>query len=269
MHGQQFLLDFKPGAGTLIGMQAVARAAPDGYTMLFVTASYPLTPVLLAGVSDFNPIKSLSPVSLMSKRSAMLLVHPSLPVKNMKEYVEYASANPDKINFGLAGINGTHHLTAVWLNSLTNTKTTFVGYKGSGPLVPDILKGRVHITLMSVSTGLPHIKSGKLRSLGIASMERSPLVPDMPTIAEQGLPEFEYGTWLGLLAPAETPSPLINKISSDWGKVAKSPDVVARLAKDAVTAVGSTPEVLARLIDSEEKRWKNLIQKTGFKFEKE
>ena len=266
--GRQFVLDFKPGAGSLLAAQYVAKVPGDGHTLMVVAAVFPLLS-LVHKDPGFDPVKSFAAVSQMSKRSSLIVISNSLPVNNVREYIAYARANPRKVNFGNSGLGGTQHLNGVWMNSLMGIETTFIGYKGIGAMMPDILAGRVHVGIMSIAAGLPLVKSGKLRTLGYAGKERFAGIPDIPTIAEQGVPEFEYLSWLGVVAPVSTPAPLVSRISAELAKAAKSPDVLERLAREANTVVASTPEEFQRQINSEVERWRALVQKTGFKFEDE
>ena len=263
--GQQFLVDFKPGGGTTIGQIMAARAAPDGYTLLLMSAAYPLVPQTYTDL-PVDLIKSLAPISLMSKRSALLLVHPGVPAKNMAEFVAYAKANPEALNFATAGPGGLQHLTGLWLSNVTGTKMTYIHYKGTGSLMPDMIAGRSHVTPTTFSTGLPLVKSGKLRSLGVASLARNAQVQDMPTVAEQGYPGWEYTTWLGVLAPVLTPAAIINKLSSELNRVVRSPDIVQRLSAET-QLIGSTPEEFRKHIALEHDRWRKLIQDNKLKFE--
>ena len=263
--GQQFLVDFKPGGGTTIGQIMAARAAPDGYTLLLMSAAYPLVPQTYTDL-PVDLIKSLAPISLMSKRSALLLVHPAVPAKNMAEFVVYAKANPDTLNFATAGPGGLQHLTGLWLSNVTGTKMTYIHYKGTGSLMPDMIAGRAHVTPTTFSTGLPLVKSGKLRPLGVASLMRNAQVPDLPTIAEQGYPGWEYTTWLGVLAPVQTPAAIINKLSGELNRAIKSPDIVQRLSAET-QLIGSTPDEFRKHIALEYERWRKLIQDNKLKFE--
>ncbi len=263
--GRQFIMDFKPGAAMTIGMTHAARAAPDGYTLLFVSANYPLVP-LVAKDLPYDPVKAFAPVSLLSKRSALMVVHPSLPVKNVKEYIALAKARPGEINFATGGPGGIQHLTGAWLNSITRTKTTFIHYKASGAMIPDLLAGRSHISPMSFPLGLPLVKSGKMRALGVASLERSLLLPELPTFAEQGVPDFEYSTWLGVLAPAQTPVAIINKLSAELIKITKSPEVAQRLG-DETRLIGSTPEQFRKHVAVETERWRKVVQEAQIRFD--
>jgi tripartite-type tricarboxylate transporter receptor subunit TctC len=264
--GKSFVLDFKPGAGSVFGSNLVAKAAPDGYTILMTTASIAVSPALVKDL-PYDPAKDFASVSLMSKRATLLLMHPSNPFKTFPEYLAYAKANPGKINFGTSGAGGIIHLSGAWLSSLTNTQVTFVHYKGSGQMYTDLLAGRVHVTPVTFTTGLPYIRSGKLVPLVVTSAERSKLL-DMPTVAEQGVPGYEYPSWFGVLAPAGTPAPIVNRLSAELAKIARSPEVVKKLAEaDGSFMVGSTPEQFRQMIVTETARWKKLVQDTGIKLE--
>ena len=264
--GRQFVLDFKPGSGNMIAAQYVAKAAGDGHTLMVVNATFPLLPVIHKD-APFDPIKSFTAVSQMSKRSTLFVMSNSAPFSNVREYVAYAKANPGKVNFALSGLGGTQHLHAVWMHSLMGIETTYIGYKGVGAILPDLVAGRVDVGIASIAAAMGQVKAGKMRILGYGAKERSAAVPDIATIAEQGVPEFEYLSWLGVLAPAATPGPLVNRINAELVKVARLPDVVERLAKEANTVVASTPQEFQRQINSEVDRWRALVQKTGFKFE--
>ena len=263
---QQFLIDFKPGGGTTIGMTAATRSAPDGHTLFAISATFPMAQMLYKDLG-YDPLKAFTPLSLMTKRSTMLVVSPSLPVKNMKEYIAYAKANPDKVNFASIGAGGMQHLTGVWMGVLTGTDITFIHYKGTGTFTTDLISGRVQVSLVNFPAGLPLVKSGKLRVIGITTQERSPLLPDVPTVAEQGVPGFEYQSWLGIVTAAGTPAPIVNKLGAELGKVARSPDVVEKVTAAGGVSVGNTPEEFRQYINTNAERWKKLVQDTGIKLE--
>jgi len=266
MLGQQFVLEFKPGAATTVGLGYVARQKPDGHTLAFVNATYPLLPLIFQDLS-FDAIRSFEQVSLLSKRGAFLVVANSLPVKSIQEYIAFARARPGEINFGTSGNGSALHLMGLWLASATGTKLTFIPYKSAGAAYPDLLAGRVHMMPLSVSSGYASmVKPGKVRVIGTANLQRSPVMPDMPTVAEQGVPEYEYPSWLGLMAPAKTPASIVNKLQAEIAKMARMPEVQHKLGEDTMM-VGSTPVQFRLMVMSETERWRKLVQDNNIRFD--
>jgi tripartite-type tricarboxylate transporter receptor subunit TctC len=263
--GQPFVLDFKPGGSMTVGMNYAVRQKPDGYTLLFVSASYSVLPLRFKNL-PYDPIKNFEQVSLLSKRSAIIAVAPSLPVSNVKEFVEYARANPTKLNFATAGNGSIQHLTGLWLQSATQTKLTFVHYKAAGASYPDLMAGRAHATPMTFQTSLPLVKSGKVKAIGVASLQRNALLPDLPTFHEQGVPDFEYSTWLGLLAPEKTPPAIINKLQAELAKIIKHPDVTDKLGQETAL-MATTPAEFRRHVAAETARWVRLIKEFDISFD--
>ncbi len=263
--GQSFVLDFKPGGSMTVGMNHAVRQKPDGYTLLFVSASYSVLPLRFKNL-PYDPIKSFEQVSLLSKRSAIIAVAPSLAVSNVKELVEYARAHPTKLNFATAGNGSIQHLTGLWLQSATNTKFTFVHYKAAGASYPDLMAGRAHATPMTFQTSMPLVKAGKVKPIGVASLQRNALLPDLPTFHEQGVPDFEYSTWMGLLAPEKTPPAIINKLQAELAKIIKHPDVAERLGQETAL-MATTPAEFRRHVAAETARWVKLIQDFDISFD--
>ena len=264
--GQQFLMDFKPGGATTVGLAYTARQKPDGYTLAYVNATYSLLPLLFKDLT-FDPLKSFEQISLLSKRGAFIVVANTLPVRNIQEYTAYAKANPGKINFGTSGNGSTLHLMGLWLASATNTQLNFIPYKASGAAYPDLMAGRVHMMPVSVSSGYSSmVKPGKIRVIGVANLQRSALMPDMPTVSEQGIPDYEYPSWLGILAPAKTPPAVLTKLHGEIVKMMKVPEIQQKLGEDT-QLVGSTPEQFHRLVTTETERWRKLVQDNNIKFD--
>jgi tripartite-type tricarboxylate transporter receptor subunit TctC len=263
--GQQFVLDFRPGAGNRIATQFVMKAPPDGYTLMYTASTHSVIPLMHSDL-PYDLYKVLAPVSLLSKRYALMVVHPSVPVKNLAEYTAYAKANPGKLNLATAGAGGAQHLTGVWLNVLTGTQATMVHYKGTGAVMPDLLAGRSHVYFSTLLTAIPHLKSGKLRAIAQASLERNPGFPDLPTMVEGGLPGFEYSSWLGMLAPGQTPVAIRNRIAAEINRIVKAPDMVARMGTD-LQLIGSTPAEFERYYLQEHERWKKLVKEANIRFE--
>ena len=260
--GQQFLLDYKPGAAGVIGANYVAKAKPDGYTVLITSASFTILPAFQS--QPFDVEKDFAPITLISQRTSVLVASPTFPPKNIKEYVAYARANPGKINFGWVGPSV---VTGAWLHSATGTKATFVPYKGTAPVMTDVMEGRLDVSSATMTIALPLIKSGKIRPLAILEDRRSPLLPDLPTVKEQGITEFNYQAWLGYLAPAGTPPANVSKLSQAFARTVKSPEIASILEAEGNRPVGSTPEEFRQLIASETARWRALAKETGFKLE--
>ena len=264
--GQPILIDYKPGAGTTIAGAYVAKSAPDGYTMMFITSGFTAVPALYKDLT-FEPTRDFAPVSMMSEKPLVLMVTQSFPAKNFMEYIAYARANPGKINYGHVGVGSTAHLAGSWMHSATNTTITQVPYKGMPPLLSDMLAGRMDATVALISNSGPLVKAGKMRLIATLGDKRSRLLPDVPTIAEQGIPEYNYTTWSGFLAPAGTPAATVNKISEGFAKVARERDVAATLEGDGAVAVGSTPGEFRQVFVSSAERLRKLIQDNGIKAE--
>ena len=259
---QPFVLDFKPGAGGTLAGAYVAKAQPDGSTLLAVTAGFTSYPALYKNLS-FDVIKDFAPVSMMSQRTSVLLAYPGFPVKNFVEYVAYARANPDKINHGTTGKGGIIHLTGAWMHNATHTKVTFVHYKGAAQEMGDLMAGRLDVASTTMLAAMPLLKSGKVRALAVLNDKRSSLLPDIPTIAEQGIPEYNYSSWFGIVAPGETPSAVVNRLNEGLVKVARMPDIIARFAQDGSSMAGNTPQQFRLVIAAESERWRKLVQDTG------
>ena len=257
---QQFLFDFKPGGASTIGMAHVARQPADGYTLLLVSASYSLIPLRTLEL-PFDKVNAFAPISLVSKRWGVILVHPSMP-STAAEFTAYAKANPGKVNLATNGVGSQQHLTGAWMEDLLGIKLTFVHYKSAAQVIPDLLAGRVQVNPITLSSALPHLRSGKLKTLGMANHVRNPAFPDMPTLVEQGWKDFEYSSWQGLVAPAKTPPAIINLLSAEMAKAVKSPEVVKRLASET-QLIGSTPEEFARHVVTETERWRKMTRESG------
>ena len=264
--GQSFVTDYKPGAGTTLGANYVAKAAPDGYTLLALTGSFMASAALYPSL-PFDPIKDLAPVALMSKDTGVIAAHPGLPYRSIPEYVAYAKANPDAINVATTGSGGGPHLSAAWFHGLTKTKVTFVHYKGAAAALPDLLTGRVHVMFVALQNIQGELKAGKLKAIGLSSGQRSALLPGVKTAAEQGVVGFDYANIFGISAPGAVPAPIIDRLAVELAKVAKSPDVLKILEGDGKLAIGSTPGQFRQLIASEIAVFKKIIQENGIKLE--
>ena len=264
--GQPFLMDFKPGAGGTVGSAFVAKARPDGHTLLMVSGTFSTFSAVYKDLS-FDPLRDFAPISLMSQRTSVFLVNAAFPATSFAEYIAYALANPGKINFASPGAGSVTHLAGAWIHTATKSKVTFVHYKGASALTLDLVTGRVHAAPLGLLSVMPLIKSGKLRVLAVMKRQRSPLLPGVPTIAEKDIPGYEYSAWLGFSAPAGTPTPVISKLSENFAKVAKAPDVISAMEAEGSVMVGSSPAQFRQHIQHETERWQRVIQQADIKLE--
>ena len=228
-----------------------------GPTLTFSQLSYPNLP--------YDPFKDIAPVSLMSRRPSIVLVHPSLPVKSVAELIAYAKANPGKLNIGTAGAGSFAELGWQWFNSITGIKATIVNYKGGAPTSAALMAGEVHVALGGLSQMTPHIKAGKVRLIGVTTAERSKVIPDVPTMAEQGAPGFSYEQWIGMGVPAATPPAIVNRLYTELARAAKSPEIFAKLQDDGTIIVASTPQEFRERLANESARWRKVAQISGAK----
>lgn len=263
MIGQPVVVDYKPGAGTSIGAAYVAKAKPDGYTLLSNSSAFAVFPAFYKDLK-FDPLKDLVPITMMSSLVSVVMVPPSSSIKSFSEYLAYTRANPGKLSYGTAGVGDVSHLSMVWMHSMAGAKVTFVPYKGNAPMMVDLLAGRVDAGSASLVQALPHIRSGKLRALAVRGANRVKPLPDVPAINEHpGMKEYVSVNWLGFFAPAGTPAPVIDKLSSALIAVSRLPDVVAELESQASTPVGNTPAEFKTLVTEEIARWKKLVAEMG------
>jgi tripartite-type tricarboxylate transporter receptor subunit TctC len=263
--GQQIVIDNRAGGGVagLAVQSMVAHANPDGYTMLAIVPNFTFTPALVKNMPT-RP-EDFAPVTLMSRDPYVLSIHPGLPAKSVKEFIALAKTRSDTMNMGSGNVgSGTHLVSMFFLNEAgLRSNVTYVPYKGSGIAFTDLMAGRLQAGISSIVSAGPHVKAGRLRALGLTSQQRSAEWPELPTIAEQGLPGFEATAWYGLAVPVRTPVAIINKISAAASSAAKTPEVSARIRALGGEAVGSTPAEFRQLIDREVPRWTRLIKDIG------
>ncbi len=258
--GQQVIIDNRPGAGGNLGVDYVAKSAPDGYTLIFGhVGTFGFGPSLYAKL-PYDPIRDFAPVALFAMVPNMLVVHPSLPANNVRELVALARARPGQLNYGSSGNGSASHLATEYFKLLSKTDITAIPYKGTGPLVTDLIAGQTSLTITGVPPLYPHVQSGRLRALAVGSVKRLPLLPSLPTIAEAGVPGYESSTWFGPLAPAKTPREIIVRLNAELMKMLQRPDVRARFAAEGIEALGSTPEEFGTYIKSEIERWSRVIK---------
>lgn len=264
MWGQTVTVENIVGASGNIGTDRAAKSPADGYTLLFNTMGpISVNYTLFKGKLPYDPVKDLAPISLIAKMPNFVTVHPKLPVNSVAELIALAKKEPGKLRYGTAGPGTTQHLSGELLNLRESIKLTAIPYKSSAQMTTDAIGGQIEIMFHNAPVVLPHIKSGALKALAITSATRSPSAPDVPTMAEAGVPNFEITAWFGFMAPAGTPKPIIQKISADAAKVIAMPDVRDSILAKATVPVSSTPEEYAAFIQSEIKKWSEVVKLTN------
>lgn len=261
--GQAVIVDNRPGGSTIIGTELVARSAPDGYTLVMATSSHGINPSLYK--LPFDPIKDFTPVSFFATSPMMLTVHPNVPAKTVKDLIAIAKASPGKLNYASSGTASIVHLAGELFNVSAGVKTVHIPYKGTGPALNDLLGGQIDMMFASPVPTIPHVKSGKLRAIAMASTQRSPAMPELPTIAEAGLPGFEAATYFIVLGPANMPGAVVAKLNSEMVKAAQLSDVKERLSSQGATVVGGTPQQALAHIENEIARWSKVVKAAGIK----
>ena len=265
--GQQVVVENRPGAAGNIAMEQVARAAPDGYTLILGhIGTLAVNPAMFPKL-PYDAIKDFAPVSLIAAVPNIVTVNPAVPAKTLKEFLDLARAKPGSINYGSAGNGSAGHLAMEYLKRIAKADMVHVPYKGTGPMLTDLLAGQTQATFTGSSPLIPHIKSGKLRALAVGSAVRIPSLPEVPTVAESGFAGFETAQWYGIIAPAKTPPAIIQKLSVEIAQVMKQPDVIARLSGDGTVMIGSTPNEFAAYISKEMKRWGEVVHDANIKAE--
>jgi len=258
--GQQLVIDNRAGAGGTIGAETAAHAVPDGYTLfLGGVASHGINPNLKAKL-PYDPVRDFAPISLIASSPLVLVVHPSVPVKSIKELVQFAKARPGTLNFASNGTGGSSHLAAEMFKMMTGADMVHVPYKGLSPALTDLLSGQVQLMFSSTVAIMPQVRAGRLRPLAMTGAKRSPAMPEIPTVAESGVPGYETASWYGVLAPAGTPRSIIDKLSREIVKITHMPDVRERMTSEGAEPAGNTPEEFAAHIKRELARWAKVIK---------
>lgn len=264
--GQAVVIDNKPGVGGNIAADMVAKAAPDGYTVLYNTSSITISPWVYAKV-NFDPVKDFAPIALTAEMPLVLLVNPNVQAKTAPELVQRIKANPGKFNYGSSGVGAIEHLTSAQFVSRYGLKTSHIPYKGTAPALVDLIAGQTEFMLTTLNTAIPFVKDGRLRALGVSSVERSRALPGVPTIAETMKGDFASTAWQGIVAPAGTPREIIEKLNRVVNAVVKDPAVVQQLADQGVTSLGGTSEQYGSFIQKEFVRWQHVVKESGAKVE--
>jgi tripartite-type tricarboxylate transporter receptor subunit TctC len=261
---QPVIVENRAGAGGNLGAEAVARAAADGHTVLFGTSGPLAINVSLYKKIGYDPVKSFAPVMQIGHLPNVLVVNPSIPAKNVKELIAYGKANPGKLSYASSGNGASSHLAGVLFNNLAGTDFVHIPYKGTGPALNDLLGGQVAMTFTDVLTALPHIKSGKLRALGVTTKDRSQALPEVPTIAEQGITGFDVSVFFGLVVPAGTPKDVVDKLNQGFADALKQPEVrKTLLAQGLEFAPSTSPEQLGAFIQAEVSKWRAVVKSSG------
>jgi tripartite-type tricarboxylate transporter receptor subunit TctC len=261
--GENIVVDNRPGAGGTVGTRAVAKSDPDGYTILLgYTGTLAIGPSLYKNVG-YDPRKDFAPIGLIGNAPNSLVVHPSFPVKTVAELVAYAKANPGKVNFGSAGAGTVSHITGEYFAHSAGIKLVHIPYKGTGPALTDLLGGHIPMAFAPIPASHANVSAGMLRALAVTSKTRSSLLPDVPTISESGLPGFEASLYYGLVAPAGTPRPVIDKLNKELRAALASDEVKKQLGLDGTEITPGTPEDYADFIDRDEKKWSQLVKASG------
>jgi tripartite-type tricarboxylate transporter receptor subunit TctC len=259
MWGQAVFVDNRPGGGTTIGTDLVAKAAPDGYTLLVTPAPFTINPSLLTKL-PYDALTDFAPITLINTTPLVMVVHPGVPAKNVKELIALAKAKPGKLNFGSSGTGGSNHLAGELFDAMAGVKMVHIPYKGNAGALTDIVGGHLDVVYNGVTSAIALVKGGKLRALAVTSLQRTPALPDVPTLNESGLKGFEAVAWNGLTAPAKIPRDVIMKINGDVLKVISSPELRERLKADGSDPVGNSPEQFAGFLRDEIAKWAKVIK---------
>lgn len=261
--GQNVVVDNRSGAGNTLGTDYVAKARPDGYTLTIGSpSSHSIAPSIYRNL-PYDPVRDFTPVALLATSPTVLVIHPSIPARNLKEFIALARAKPGDLNFGSGGNGTTSHLTGEYFKTAAGVKITHVPYKGSAGATTDLLAGQIQMMFHGLHLSLPYMRTGKLRGLGLTSPKRSPLMPELPTISEAGLRGFEVNTWYGVLGPAGLPRDVVSRLNAALLKGVEQPAMRARLVEQGLDIIGSTPEQFARVIAEEKEKWAKVVQQSG------
>ena len=262
--GQQVIVENRPGAGTNIGTEIAAKAAPDGYTLFMPTVANAINPTLYPRL-NYDMTRDFAYVTNFAKVPGMVVCHPSIPIKNAKELAALARAKPNSLRHGSTGIGSPHHLAAEIFKTMAGVKMIHVPYKGAGPALTDVVAGHIEIYFGAMVSTIPHVKSGRLRSLGVTSLKRVSAASDSPTLDEQGFKGFETGSWFGMAVPAATPREIVAKLHAESIKAIAAPDIRDRMSAEGADFVGDTPEQFTAFIKSETVKWAKAVRASGAK----
>jgi tripartite-type tricarboxylate transporter receptor subunit TctC len=260
--GQPTVVDNRPGAGGVVGTEMVAKSPPDGHTMLIITAAFTMGAAMRSKL-PYDPVNDLMPVTVFAIAPSMMVVHPSVPARSVKELIAFAKANPGKLNYGSSGGGAPYHIATEMFKSMAGVDIAHVPYKGAAPAVVAALSGEVSLLIANIISALPQAKSGRLRALGVTTQKRSLLAPQIPTIAEAGLPGYEFATWFGVLVPAGTPQAAIQRLYSEYRQVVNTAEFRAAVLADGADTAELTPDQFAQVIKSDIQRYAKLAKQVG------
>jgi tripartite-type tricarboxylate transporter receptor subunit TctC len=261
--GQQVIVENKPGAGGNLGAEFAVKSAPDGYTLLLIAGSYTVNPSIYK--LSFDPVNDISPIVQLSQGPFVVAVHPSVPAKTLKELIDYARKEPDKLSYASAGTGSITHLASELFLDMAKIKVVHVPYKGTGPALNDTIAGNTQLIFGSVATSLQFIKSARLRGLAVTTPQRIPAAPDLPTVTEAGVPGYEVVLWHGLVGPKGLPGVVVERVNQAANDALKSNDVADLLATDGVAPAGGTPEQFRALIKADIERWSGVVKRANIK----
>ncbi|HYH42529.1 MAG TPA: tripartite tricarboxylate transporter substrate binding protein [Burkholderiales bacterium] len=259
---RQFIVDNRPGAATNIGTEAVAKSPPDGYTLLMGGAANAIN-MSLFNKLPYDTVRDFEPIALCVQGANVLAIHPSLPAKNLREFIALAKAQPGKLNFASSGLGSSNQMAGELLKMMAGINIVHVPYKGNAPALTDLIGGHVEMIFNGVPSVLPHIQSGRVRGIAIGSLKRFPALPNLPTFDESGLKGYEATTWFGMMAPAKTPKDIIARLNVEVDKALKSPDIRERFANDGLEPMGGPPEFFAKFIRSEIDKYAKVVKATN------
>jgi tripartite-type tricarboxylate transporter receptor subunit TctC len=265
--GQQVLVDNRPGASGLLGHALGAKAAPDGYTLLWCTIGPMAVNVSLYKKLPYDPVRDFEPITLTADSLQALVVHPSLPVHSVKDFIALAKAYPGKLTYGSSGNGGALHLAGELFNLMAGTTMVHVPYKGGAPAIVDLAGGHIEVMFATLVTSLPHMRSGKFRALAVTTAKRVPMVPDLPTISEAGLPGYVASNWYGVVAPARTPQQIVTRLNHEIVKILNMKEVTGKFFEQGQVALPVTPDEFRAYLQSEIAKWGDVVKRVGLKFD--
>jgi tripartite-type tricarboxylate transporter receptor subunit TctC len=263
--GQQVIVENKPGAGGMLGIDAGVKAPADGYTLTLIASSYTVNPSIYK--FTFDPVADITPIIQMSQGPLLVVVRPSLPVKSIKDLIDMAKAKPGQLNFASSGQGSVIHMATELFQAMAGIKMNHIPYKGTGPALTDTLGGQTDVFFSSTATAMPHVQSGKLRAVAVTTAKRIPALPDVPTVAESGVPGYDVVLWHGLIGPKGLPRPIVERLNSEVSKALKLKETADQLQNDGVSPAGGSPEQFRAQIEKEIKVWRKVAADAGVKAE--